>query len=42
MMSWFKKHLSILKIYLILIHNIHVEDEKVRFGYYDNYYDAIL
>lgn len=30
---WF----SIIKIYLILIHNIHVEDEKVRFGYYDNY-----
>lgn len=30
MTHWF----SIIKIYLILIHNIHVEDEKVRFGYY--------
>ena len=38
--SWLKEHLRILKIYLILIHNIHIEDEKVRFGYYDNY--AIL
>lgn len=37
MMCWFKRQISIIKIYLILIHNIHVEDEKVRFGYYDNY-----
>ena len=41
MRRWLKEHLTILKIYIILIHNIHVEDEKVRFGYYDNY-DAIL
>lgn len=29
--------LSIIKIYFILIHNIHVEDEKIRFGYYNDY-----
>lgn len=30
--------LNIIKIYFILIYNIHVEDEKVRFGYYYNDY----
>ena len=41
MMCWFKRLLTVLKIYLILIHNIHVEDEKVRYGYYKDDY-AIL
>ncbi len=38
MMSWFKRFLTVLKIYLILIYNIHVEDEKVRYGYYKDDY----